>query len=668
MGTSESEHTSRLRRVSRRGFILGGAGVAAVATASGLVNWIREDTWEPPLFADPQPPAIGHRGAPRQPIAVLVDPTDSDSFALYLGEVLRTEGIAAFQFESLADIDEGYLASFPLVLLPPARLTARQAAALSAYVARGGALIAMRPDAAIAGALGLAAAGGTTSGGYLLVRGSSGPPLQVHDHAAHFTVAGATVIADLLGDRTSATGFAAVTSYQAGSGRAMAFAFDLARNIALIRQGDPAAADQERDGVPGIRATDMFAGWLDPANIDVPQADLQARLLVALIEEALSDRVLLPRLWYFPGGARSLVVLTGDAHGCRPELIEELLRTAEAWGGRASVYYSPDLPRSAAETMRSSLGRLPLLGWAAPDRGRHPTPAKVASWRARGHEFGVHPRVEAGPDEGYVRYLRAFHNLGYDPVPPTVRTHAAAWHGWVETAAVQARRGFRMNLDYYHYGPVLRHSDGSLAAGHLIGSGLPMRLADQRGRILNVFQQPTQLVDEHWLTTMSAGQPGGDADTAAAAARGFLDLCVAGSFAAVAVQCHADSLTPDQLGQSARRWLTSILGFARERGLPVWPASRWLAFVEARRAASIADLAWDSASHTATFSLDLPRSTADPISVLLPAVFGHAGRLTHVLVDGKSVDVRFESVGGRENTWVTAMGPHSFRAQYGGPM
>ena len=618
------------------------------------------------MLPDSPPPAIGLRGAPRQPIAVLVEPTGGSTFAFYLGEVLRTEGIAAFQFESLADIDEEYLAAFPLVLLPPARLTAKQAAALRAYVARGGALIAMRPDAAIAGALGLASAGGTTSGGYLVVRGSSGPPLQVHDPAAHYVVAGATVIADLFSDRTNATGFAAVTSYRAGSGRAVTFAFDLARNIALIRQGDPAAVDEERDGVPGIRATDMFAGWLDPANIDVPQADLQARLLVALIEEALSDRVLLPRLWYFPEGAQSLIVLTGDAHGCRPECIEELLRTAEGWGGRASVYYSPYLPRATVDTVRSSLGRLPLLGWAAPDRGRHPTPSAVASWRARGHEFGVHPHVEAGLDEGYVRYLRAFHRLGYDPVPPTVRTHAVVWHGWVDTAAVQARRGFRMNLDYYHYGPVLRHSDGSLAVGHLIGSGLPVKLVDQRGRIVNVFQQPTQLVDEHWLATTSNDQPGGATATAAAAAREFLDRCLEGSFAAVAVQCHADFFTSDQPGHGARRWLTSILGYARERGLAMWPTRRWLAFVEARRAATIAHLAWDNASRTATFSLDLPRPTADPISVLLPAVFGHAGRLTHVLVDGKTVDVRFASVGGRESAFVTATGPHTFHARYGG--
>jgi hypothetical protein len=456
-----------------------------------------------------------------------------------------------------------------------------------------------------------------------------------------------------------------VTSYRVGSGRAVTFAFDLARNIALIRQGDPAAADEERDSVPGIRATDMFVGWLDPANIDVPQADLLARLLVAFIEEALSDRVLLPRLWYFPGGARSLIVLTGDAHGCRPEPIEELLRTAEGWGGRASIYYSPYLPSGTVDTVRSSMGRLPLLGWSAPDR-RRPTPSAVASWRARGHEFGVHPHVEAGLDEGYVRYLRAFHRLGYDPVPPTVRTHAVAWQGWVDTAAVQARHGFRMNLDYYHYGPVVRHSDGSLAAGHLIGSGLPMKFVDQRGRILNVFQQPTQLVDEHLLAMTSNGQAGGDADTGAAVARGYLDRCLEGSFAAVAVQCHADSFTPDQPGHSARRWLASILGHARERGLPIWPTRRWLAFVEARRAASIADLAWDSASQTATFSLDLPRPTTDPISVLLPAVFGHAGRLTDVLVDGKTVEIRFASVGGRENAWVTATGPHTFRARYGG--
>jgi hypothetical protein len=193
-----------------------------------------------------------------------------------------------------------------------------------------------------------------------------------------------------------------------------------------------------------------------------------------------------------------------------------------------------------------------------------------------------------------------------------------------------------------------------------------MRFVDQRGRILTVFQQPTQLVDEHLLAGTNNGKAPGDADSAAVVARKFLDRCLDGSFAAVAVQCHADSFAPNQPIHIARRWLASILGHAREREVPVWPTTRWLSFVEARHAASIANLAWDSASGTATFSLDFPRPVADPISVLLPAVFGHAGRLTQVAVDGRTVNVRFANISGREFAWVTATGPHLFHARYGG--
>ena len=622
------------RRLTRRSFLIGGAGVAAAAGAYTLAGWIEQETYQPPAHAGSSAPAMGNDSPASQPIAILIDPEAAGSFGAYLGEALRAEGINAFQFESVTSVEADTLSHFSLVLLPPMTLTAGQASALSDYVLAGGALIAMRPDASIAPLFGVRPAAGATSGGYLVVRGEA-IPLQVHAEASHYTLDGAEAIAELYRDRSTPTGFPAIATYESGGGRTAMFAFDLAFSIALLRQGNPSAANQEHDGAAGVRANDMFVSWIDLDNIDLPQADTQARLLVTLIESALRDRMPLPRLWHFPGNARSLIVLTGDAHAVPDTFIEETLQLAESYGGCGTVYYTPPMDESAIGGLRRSLARLPLMGFLAPDRGGRPTPDTVQAWRARGHEFGMHPYVEDGVDEGYVRCLRAFRREGYAPASPTVRTHRILWSGWVETARVQARRGLRMNVDYYHVGPAFQAADGSWPAGHFIGSGLPMKFVDEQGEIVDVYQQPTQLVDEHWLATTNRGWAGLDGEQAAQVARGLIDRCVDGAYAALAIQYHMDFSSRDKPDyRNANHWLESILSYARDKGLPIWSAERWLAFVEARHDLQVSDLRWDAASTTLSFGLHAPQPFPAPFSILVPAEFG-GQRLAEAQVDGR---------------------------------
>jgi hypothetical protein len=652
------------KRITRRTFLVGGAGAAAALGAYTVAGWIGEETYQPPSFEPAAPPDLSRRTGPRHPIAILIDPGATESFGFYLGEVLRAEGVNTFQFERLSQVDADYLAGFPLILLPPARLSTAQATALSAYAQSGGALIAMQPDAAIASLFGVRPEAGSTSGGYLRVRGEE-MPLQLHAEAAHYALDGASVVAELYRDRVTPSGFPAVTSFQAGHGRAVLFAYDLARNIALTRQGNPAAANQERDDAAGIRANDMFVDWLDLDNLLIPQADAQARLLARLIEDALRDRTPLPRLWYFPGSARSLIVLTGDAHAVPAMFIDDTLQTAEAFGGCASVYYSPPAGDGAVNGLRRSLARLPLLSWIAPGRDGRPTPETVQAWRARGHEFGVHPYVEDGVADGYTRYLRAFQRDGYAPASPTVRTHRILWSGWVETARAQARRGFRMNVDYYHVGPAFRAADGSWPAGYFTGSGLPMKFVDERGWIIDVYQQPTQLVDEHWLATTNRGWAGLDGEQAAQVARGLIDHSLDGAPAALAIQYHMDFQSKDAPDyQNAHRWLIGILEYARARGLPIWSAERWLAFVESRHAAIVGDLRWDEPASTLSFMLEAPNGSSDPLSVMLPTTFGNR-QLREAQVDTRVIEGSAEHVAGREYRRLeTAAGSHAFRARY----
>ena len=123
-----------------------------------------------------------------------------------------------------------------------------------------------------------------------------------------------------------------MTLRSVGSGQAAAFTFDLATSIVQMRQGNPAWAAQERDGLAPIRSDDKYFGaaaadpradWVDLTKVAIPQADEQQRLFANLIELGNRAKAPIPRNWYLPGNAATaapdllkvVMVSTGDNHG-----------------------------------------------------------------------------------------------------------------------------------------------------------------------------------------------------------------------------------------------------------------------------------------------------------------------------------------------------------------
>ena len=130
--------------------------------------------------------------------------------------------------------------------------------ALTNWVNGGGNLVAMRPDKQLAGLLGLTDAGTTSRTPTCKVDTAAGPgagivgsTIQYHGTADRYTLNGATSVATLYSNATTATANPAVTLRLVGAsgGQAAAFTYDLARSVVYTRQGNPAWAGQERDGV-----------------------------------------------------------------------------------------------------------------------------------------------------------------------------------------------------------------------------------------------------------------------------------------------------------------------------------------------------------------------------------------------------------------------------------
>ena len=204
---------------------------------------------------------------PGGPILVISDA--ADRFGRYYAEILRAEGLNLFTATDVTNLDAGLLAAYEVVLVAPQTLSGAQVADLTDFVAAGGTLIAMRPGPELASLLGLSTAGGTLAEGYLQIDTNAGPgvgltatTLQYHGVADRWNLSGATAIATLFSNATTATTHPAVTRRAVGAngGEAIAFAFDLARSVVYTRQGNPAWAGEERDGFSPRRSDDLFFG------------------------------------------------------------------------------------------------------------------------------------------------------------------------------------------------------------------------------------------------------------------------------------------------------------------------------------------------------------------------------------------------------------------------
>jgi hypothetical protein len=493
----------------------------------------------------------------------------------------------AFATADISSISASTLSACDVVILAEAPLTSVQVSMFRSWVNDGGNLIAMRPSKQLASLLGLSDTSSTLTNAYLLVNTVSGPGvgivnerIQFHGVADLYRLNGATTIATLFSDVSTATPYPAVTLARVGAsgGQAAAFTYDLARSIVYTRQGNPAWSGHERDGVPPIRPNDLFFGaaefdpqpdWIDLSKVGVAQADEQQRLLVNLILAMNSRKKPLPRFWYFPNGKKAVIVMTGDDHGFG------------GTAGRFDIYRARSaLGCSAAkwECLRST--SYIVTGTALSD-------AQAAAYHAEGFEVALHVSTNCEDvtpsvlESTYASQLRDF-QVKYSslPAPSTVRTHCGPWSGYANQPQVEVNHGIRVDTNYYYW-------PGSWIAnrpGMFTGSGMPMRFADANGRIIDVYQATTQMTDESqqaYPFTVNT----------------LLDnaLGPAGFYGAFTVNAHTDSSSSDVSD--------AVVDAALARGVPIVSSRQMLTWLDARNGSTFGGLTWDGLNLTFTITV-----------------------------------------------------------------
>ena len=206
------------------------------------------------------------------------------------------------------------------------------------------------------------------------------------------------------------------------------------------------------------------------------------RLFSNLLVFLLRDGSPLPRFWYFPDRYRAVLVMAGDDHGdtVRPPATTRADDPGEPRGCDVARW----------ECYRATAWMYPRGGLSPGRRGQVRGPGNRRR-RPRHHRLlGLDAslserRLRQGP-LGVPRTLSDAAPAAGKP-PPLHRLDRG-----LRQADLERGWGVRFDMNYYYW------PDSWLKGrpGFMTGSGLPMRFTRADGRVIDVYQQETHLVDE----------------------------------------------------------------------------------------------------------------------------------------------------------------------------
>jgi hypothetical protein len=529
-------------------------GYTAAVEVPGV---LQRDEWS---FTVPPPRRLTDGGGG----PILLALSENDPADDFYAEMLRAEGFTSFTTVDASELTAQLLAEHQVLILPhdPGTTDVRL---VRDWVKAGGRLITVRPRGALAELAGHRVVERVRQGALLLVDDPAwnAARLRLHGDVDVLKVSpDVTVTATLTPD---SGGSPAVTVRDVGRGRVAAFSFDLARSVILTRQGNPSWAGQDRDGKPPARTNDLFFGpaqddtgqdFVDLEHVEVPHADELMRLLTHLVGVLTSERTPIPRLWYFPNDAEAVLVMAADDHGTPTGTRDffEQLRSLEPKGCEVRAW---ECPRATS--------------WMYPESKLSDRDA--AHYVDEGFDIGVHVSTSCATwtgdslDRAFGQDLEAFVHA-FPSLPPQhgSRLHCIVWSDYLTQPVVEEAWGIRLDMNYYYW----PNSWVRGRAGFMTGSGLPMRFSDPVRGLVDVFQQPTHLVDEVFV-----GNP--------RAVEGLLARAQGPQQYVGAFGTHFDFNYP---------FPAELTGIAVDRNVPMISAQQLLEWVDGRYASRFEHLRW----------------------------------------------------------------------------
>ncbi len=600
----------------------GPSGVTDVAgnPLASAYSWSFTTAWAQSPRPDPN-------AGPGGPVLVA---TGTGTYGSYLKEILRAEGLNLFTAGTTDALTPAGLAPYTTVVLGETALTAAQVTALTAWVTAGGNLVAVRPDAGLAGLLGLSGPTGTLAEGYIKVDTSTAPgegivsaTMQFHGTADLYTAQpGTQVVAELYSNATTAARHPAVSVRSVGTagGSAAAFTYDLAGSVVMTRQGNPAWVNQNRDGEAGPnRSDDLYYGnaasdpkpdYVDMTKIDIPQADEQQRLLLNVITVSTRDALPLPRFWYLPRGAQAAIVMTADNHDTGSS-------------ATAAARLDQEIAASPAGCAVDDWACIRSTTYLYPTNAL--TNAQAKAYEDKGFEIALHTDTgcaspTADQYAGQLSTQLADLASKYPSLQPsaTIRNHCISWSDYTTMPQQQVQAGINLDADYYYW-------PGSWVAdrpGLFTGSGFVQRFSTTGGQLVDVYQGTTQMTDE-------------SLQTYPATATALMDAAInKGYYGTFVANIHSDGNSETINAQ--------IVAAAKARGVPVISAKQLLTWTDGRNASSFVNLVRNGGSVTFSITKD---AGANGLEAMLP-VLGGGGTMLALTLDGSPVPTQTRTVKG----------------------
>jgi hypothetical protein len=573
---------------------------------------------------------------------ILVVTAAANPFSSYYAEILRSEGLNEFATADISTVTTSTLTGYDVVILAQQTLNPAQVTMFSNWVNSGGDLIAMHPDKQLAGLLGLTDASSTLSDSYLLVNTASGPgfgitnqTIQYHGPADLYTLNGATSLATLYSNATTPTSNPAVTLRNVGTngGQAAAFTYDLANSVVCTHQGNPAWEGQHRDGQSGpVRSDDQYYGAasFDPqpdyVNLNrdsIPAADEQQRFLANLITQMDLAKKPLPRFWYFPNGAKAMVLESGDDHGNGGTAgqFDTFLSDGTSGGQpiRASSYIYPNTPLTDAE---------------------------AASYTAQGFEVGVHFTTDCmdytpvSLDSDFTNQLSQWQaNFPSLPTPSSNRTHCIAWSDYSSEPQVELNHRIRLDTNYYYWpGSWIQDRPGLFT-----GSAMPMRFTAKDGTMIDTYQATTQMTDE---SGQSYPKNIGALLNAANGPQGYYGVFTDNAHTDTASSTVADN----------------VISVAQLYNNPVVSGRQLLSWLDGRNNSSFGSPTWNATAQTLSFTITTADG-ANGLQAMVPLLAAGNNKLTGITQNGTTVAYTTQRMKGVDYAFFPA-NAGSYTAQY----
>jgi hypothetical protein len=486
------------------------------------------------------------------------------AYSHYLRELLAVEGFADITEIDVASLPDALTANPDLLVLPRIQLSGDESDLVRGWLERGGRLLVLHPDQILAPKLGIDPTFGVLRDGVMratpggVFDGLPGDPVQVIVPVIGLTPGNGAIQATVTNAHDGFDALPAVIDVTVGSGRAIVFAFDLAKSVARLRHGDPDMADISAHRHDWIRRpSDLHVGQLDPRQGAVPQADI----LTATLARAIEDLAPQPRIWYYPDAAqRSVMLQTSDDDWSTLEQFEVMTAVLKQYDARCSFY-----------VVHSSVLTKELM----------------SRWEDDGHVFTVHPsepwdnKRGQGPKDPQSFWVPAMiereverHRREYDRPVYTIRNHAIRWTGYVSQARLHAKLGIRGDANTF--------SVGQVNIGYVCGSGRNAPYVDLDGEVIDSYQIPSHWTEEALVNPWHTSSQNYNMQKAQALTGAVIRSAHTTYHTPTILNSHPVSFATYSQPLIEDNWKT-----ARELGIPIQSADEFMHWTEARRAMTL---------------------------------------------------------------------------------